>query len=143
MIADNSTTNDANILLRHPPNIARLKDIKTGYITIYCIQNTENGKLYVGQTSQSLKRRLMNHKARPNKRMKADVIGCKTANKDFFDVFKVYILGVVQNSAQANAVETKMIRRLESNKVDGYNDVNIVGHPFCKGMYQQLYKRKK
>ncbi len=127
-------------ILQQPVNVSLLKHQNpSGYI-IYCIQNTENDKVYIGQTKQCLRKRLDSHRRNPPKRMAADFATAKGSDDTWPASFRVYVLDIVFTSREANAVETKFIVSFKSNTSMGYNNPLLKGHPFVKGVYQRRFK---
>lgn len=126
--------------LQYPVDIDNLKYGPSSGYMIYCIRNTSNGKIYIGQTRQCLKKRLQAHRKKPPRKMRADMESNEQSDQSWPQTFSVFVLEVVRTSREANVVESKFIRMFKSNTSEGYNDPLMVGHPFGRGMYQQLYR---
>lgn len=132
----------AHSKLKYDVDLEKLTGESPGHFIVYCIKHVHNNKVYIGQTKQALLTRIRAHQKRPVRKMRKDVQALQKTSQDWTDLFKVYILDIVQSKREANAVETKMIREFQSHTALGYNDPLMVGDPFCKGMYQQMYRRK-
>ncbi|MCQ9208299.1 MAG: NUMOD3 domain-containing DNA-binding protein [Omnitrophica bacterium] len=85
-------------------------------IGIYVLENTTNGKLYVGQ-STNLKRRVRRHGYRSTRNNKSVID--RAVNKHGWDNFKQYIYYVPEEFL--DYFETEMIKRLNSLLPNGYN----------------------
>ncbi|WPT11483.1 hypothetical protein PSENEW3n2_00000921 [Picochlorum sp. SENEW3] len=123
----------AHSKLKYNVDLEKLTAESPGHFIVYCIKHVHNNKVYIGQTKQALLTRIRAHQKRPVRKMRKDVQALQKTSETWTDVFK--------SKREANAVETKMIREFQSHTALGYNDPLMVGDPFCKGMYQQMYQR--
>ena len=83
-------------------------------IGIYVLEDTTNGKLYVGQ-SIDVEKRLGIHKRACNKKMYID----RAINKHGWDNFNKYTFDVSEDTL--NDVELEVIQKLNSLSPNGYN----------------------
>jgi len=90
---------------------------------IYLIENTVNGKIYIGQTVQTLKDRMYSHKSDSKRN---DSYLCKAIRKHGWESFKFYILdNTAKTQEQLNSNEISWIACFNStNKKIGYNIEN-------------------
>lgn len=84
--------------------------------SIYKVTNLVNGKIYIGQTSQSLQQRMREHKCKPNSSLHLDI------QKYGIDNFMVEVIESAETKIEANLLEEKWILDTKSylNEI-GYN----------------------
>jgi group I intron endonuclease len=89
--------------------------------SIYLVTNKENGKVYVGQTCQPIKRRWIGHVSHANN-SKRDGYLYRSMRKNGINAFEVNELTKVDSKEQANVFEKIWIVSLQANQRDfGYN----------------------
>lgn len=89
---------------------------------IYKITNRINGKIYIGQTVQSLNNRWLDHKS--NSRNRCGKYKCALYNamkKYGLENFTIEQIDTAQNLAELNTMEQTYIKALNSLSPNGYN----------------------
>jgi group I intron endonuclease len=86
------------------------------FCSIYVIKNTINGKMYIGQTWQSLSKRFSEHKSVSSECVKLK----NTIEKYGNDNFSIDLIGIAYNQEDANLLEDFFITNCNSIK-NGYN----------------------
>lgn len=112
---------------------------------IYKITNKINGKIYVGQTIKTLKRRLQQHFANSKK---SNTYLCKAIRKHGKENFNIELLEECTSLKKLNKRESYWIKRLDSkNNIIGYNLTNggdgTIGHTHTKNAKQKMSIAKK
>lgn len=101
---------------------------------IYKITNKVNGKIYIGQTKQSLKLRLNGHKSSTN--TGSNLRLHQAMRKHGFDNFEIKLLSKFQTKEEVDREEIRLIKELKTqdNKI-GYNISDGGDHIFdCSGI---------
>jgi group I intron endonuclease len=97
-----------------------MRDYTDRAMIVYLIRNTINGKCYVGQTTQTLQRRLNTHKTKA-KSGSTSPLYC-AIRKYGWDSFEVSVLTVVDNLEALNEAERKYVAEYRSTDREfGYN----------------------
>ena len=92
----------------------------TAYGVVYCISNTVNSKLYVGQTTRSIKARLQGHFCSTGKN--ACPMLHEAIKKYGREVFSIRQLGFAESQSELDALERFEIERLQTrDRRFGYN----------------------
>lgn len=87
---------------------------------IYCIENTINGKKYVGQTIETLDKRFKKHKSHANRG--ANTLLHKALRKYSPETFTISLLETCNSLEEMNLKEIEWISKLNTtNKNIGYN----------------------
>lgn len=92
---------------------------KEVYGVIYVIENKINGKKYVGQTTQGIKRRLMGHRSEAN-RGSSNIVH-RAIRKYGYCNFKTYQVDTAKSHRELNEKESLWINNLNSLTPYGYN----------------------
>lgn len=93
-------------------------DVKENDFTIYMIKNKTNGKMYIGQTTRSFKRRFSEHirKSKVNEHLKNAFL------KYGYDGFHYIIIDTTDTIEKLNELETYYIKLYDTiNREKGYN----------------------
>lgn len=88
--------------------------------TIYCIENTINGKKYVGKTSKDIEKRFREHVNASNRKTTNSLLH-KAILKYGAKSFKIYILEENITSENSNSKEIFYIKSLNTLCPNGYN----------------------
>lgn len=93
---------------------------KIRQLMVYCVTNTVNGKIYIGKTRQTIRRRWNHHVHQANTGCSRNL--CKAIRKYGEAAFMVDILGVYQTLEDLNQAEIKFIADLRAIEPKvGYN----------------------
>lgn len=108
-------------------------------IKIYKITNINNNKVYIGQTTRSLKTRMYDHIAKANSGMQRKL---QKAIVEFGkEKFKIEQICICSDAKTADELELYYIKKYNSIE-NGYNTRNLAAGSFNRGSQNGMYGKK-
>jgi group I intron endonuclease len=98
---------------------------------IYKLTNLINGKIYIGQTTKTLKQRFNTHVSE-SKKEKSTMIVSKAIKKYGKENFKIEEIAKAYSREELNTLEGKYIEEFKSHTEIGYNICQITNNQVCR-----------